>query len=133
MTYPLEVTNLSHCYMQGTPSENYAIKNINLKINEGEFVGIIGHTGSGKSTLISHFNGLLKPTQGTVKVDGIDIWENKESLRQSRFKVGMCFQYPESQLFEETLAKDIAFGPNRRSLSRGAGRFFGRGFLRFAL
>lgn len=103
--------------MQGTPSANYAIKNINLKINAGEFVGIIGHTGSGKSTLISHFNGLLKPTQGTVKVDGVDIWENKDSLRQSRFKVGMCFQYPESQLFEETVAKDIAFGPKNMKLS----------------
>lgn len=103
--------------MQGTPSANYAIKNVNLKINAGEFVGIIGHTGSGKSTLISHFNGLLKPTQGTVKVDGADIWENKDSLRQSRFKVGMCFQYPESQLFEETVAKDIAFGPKNMKLS----------------
>lgn len=117
MNYPIEVRDLSFYYMPGTPQQVAAIKNINLSFREGELVGIIGHTGSGKSTLISHFNGLLKPGDGKVLVDGIDIWESKETLRSSRFKVGLCFQYPESQLFEETVAKDIAFGPRNMKLS----------------
>ncbi|MBR3439477.1 MAG: energy-coupling factor transporter ATPase, partial [Clostridia bacterium] len=93
-----------------------AINNINLCVEKGETLGIIGHTGSGKSTLIAHFNGLLKPDEGEVLVDGKNIFESKETLRQSRFKVGLCFQYPEYQLFEETVYKDIAFGPKNMKL-----------------
>ena len=89
---------------------------VEKKIEKGELVGIIGHTGSGKSTLISHFNGLLKPDSGKVIVDGVDIWQDKETLKNSRFKVGLCFQYPEYQLFEETVFKDIAFGPKNMKL-----------------
>ena len=95
-----------------------ALKNISLTVNEGELVGIIGHTGSGKSTLISHFNGLLKPSEGTVLVESEDISKDKDVLRAARFKVGLCFQYPEAQLFEETVAKDIAFGPKNMNLPR---------------
>lgn len=116
MSHPVELRNVSHFYSPGTAMQVAAIKNINLTIEEGEFVGIIGHTGSGKSTLISHFNGLLKPSEGKVLVDGKDISESKEALREARFKVGLCFQYPEAQLFEETVAKDIAFGPKNMKL-----------------
>ena len=93
-----------------------AINNINLSIEKGELVGIIGHTGSGKSTLVQHFNGILKSTSGTVLLDGKDIWEDKTKIRNVRFKVGVCFQYPEYQLFEETVYKDIAFGPKNMGL-----------------
>lgn len=117
MTHTIELNNVTYYYSAGTPSQVAAIKNINLDIKEGELVGIIGHTGSGKSTLISHFNGLLKPAEGTVTVDGVNIWESKETLRKSRFKVGLCFQYPEYQLFEETVERDIAFGPKNMKLS----------------
>lgn len=117
MSAALEIKNLTHCYQPGTPMEVAAIKDANITIEKGEIVGIIGHTGSGKSTLISHFNGLLKPTKGTVLVDGTDIWSSKEALRNSRFKVGLCFQYPEYQLFEDTVFKDIAFGPKNMKLS----------------
>lgn len=117
MSPALEIKNLTHCYQPGTPMEVAAIKDANITIEKGEIVGIIGHTGSGKSTLISHFNGLLKPTKGTVLVDGTDIWSSKEALRNSRFKVGLCFQYPEYQLFEDTVFKDIAFGPKNMKLS----------------
>ena len=117
MTDPIKLINVSHYYSQGLPVQVAAVKNINLTIKAGEAVGIIGHTGSGKSTLISHFNGLLKPSEGTVLVDGEDIHKDKETLRRSRFKIGLCFQYPESQLFEETVAKDIAFGPKNMGLS----------------
>ncbi|MCQ2480665.1 MAG: energy-coupling factor transporter ATPase [Clostridia bacterium] len=116
MSPALEIKNLTHCYQPGTPMEVAAIKDANITIEKGEIVGIIGHTGSGKSTLISHFNGLLKPTKGTVLVDGTDIWSSKEALRNSRFKVGLCFQYPEYQLFEDTVFKDIAFGPKNMKL-----------------
>ncbi len=116
MTSAIEITGLSHYYYKGTPNEVAAIKNANLKIEKGELVAIIGHTGSGKSTLISHFNGLLKPDEGKVLVDGKDIWQSKETLRESRFKVGLCFQYPEYQLFEDTVFKDIAFGPKNMKL-----------------
>lgn len=116
MSVALEIKNLTHCYQPGTPMEVAAIKDANITIEKGEIVGIIGHTGSGKSTLISHFNGLLKPTKGTVLVDGVDIFSSKEALRNSRFKVGLCFQYPEYQLFEDTVFKDIAFGPKNMKL-----------------
>ena len=112
----LETKNLSHIYSEGTTSRVDAIRDICLKIEKGELVGVIGHTGSGKSTLISHFNGLLKPDSGKILVDGVDIWKDKETLKQSRFKVGLCFQYPEYQLFEETVYKDIAFGPKNMKL-----------------
>ncbi len=117
MSYAIEAVNLTHYYSKGTVQQVAAIENINLQINKGELVGIIGHTGSGKSTLISHFNGLLKPDSGKILVDGVDIHKDKETLRQSRFKVGLCFQYPEYQLFEETVYKDIAFGPKNMKLS----------------
>ena len=117
MSFAIETVGLTHYYSKGTISQVAAIDNVNLQINKGELVGIIGHTGSGKSTLISHFNGLLKPDSGKILVDGIDIWKDKETLKNSRFKVGLCFQYPEYQLFEETVYKDIAFGPKNMKLS----------------
>lgn len=113
----LKTENLTYRYSQGTPFEVAALQDVNLEIEEGELVAVIGHTGSGKSTLIQHFNGLLKPTSGSVIVDGKDIWADKASLREARFKVGLCFQYPEYQLFEETSYKDIAFGPKNMGLS----------------
>ena len=112
----LEVKNLSHIYSVGTPFQHVALKDVSFSVERGEFNGIIGHTGSGKSTLIQHLNGLLKPTSGTVLLDGKDIWENKATTRQSRFRVGLVFQYPEYQLFEETVYKDIAFGPKNMGL-----------------
>ncbi len=112
----LKTENLTYRYSQGTPFEVAALQDVNLEIEEGELVAVIGHTGSGKSTLIQHFNGLLKPTSGSVIVDGKDIWADKASLREARFKVGLCFQYPEYQLFEETSYKDIAFGPKNMGL-----------------
>ncbi|MBQ3137107.1 MAG: energy-coupling factor transporter ATPase [Clostridia bacterium] len=114
----LETKNLTHIYSKGTTSQVDAIRDVNLKIEKGELVGIIGHTGSGKSTLIQHFNGLLKGTSGTVLLDGKDIWEDKSKIRNVRFRVGICFQYPEYQLFEETVYKDIAFGPSNMKLSK---------------
>ncbi len=113
----LETKDLSHIYSKGTSSQVDAIRDISLKIEKGELVGVIGHTGSGKSTLIQHFNGLLKGSSGVVMLDGKDIWENKKKIRDVRFKVGICFQYPEYQLFEETVYKDIAFGPKNMKLS----------------
>lgn len=117
MSHAIEIIGLTHYYSKGTAQQVAAVDNVDLTIEKGELVGIIGHTGSGKSTLISHFNGLLKPDSGKVLVDGVDIWKDKETLRQSRFKVGLCFQYPEYQLFEETVYKDIAFGPKNMKLS----------------
>ena len=113
----IETDGLTHVYGAGTPFEKVAIDHIGLSIEEGEFVGIIGHTGSGKSTFIQHLNGLLAPTSGTVTVDGVDINSSRESLRDVRFKVGLVFQYPEYQLFEETVRRDIAFGPRNMRLS----------------
>lgn len=113
----LETKDLSFLYSKGTTSQVAAINNINVKINRGELVGIIGHTGSGKSTLIEHFNAILKPTSGSVFLDGNDIWLDRKKVRSVRFKVGVCFQYPEYQLFEETVEKDIAFGPKNMGLS----------------
>ena len=112
----LKTEKLTHYYTNGMSGEVAAIKNINIEIEKGELVGIIGHTGSGKSTLLQHFNGLLKPDEGKVLLDGKDIWESKESIRAARFKVGLCFQYPEYQLFEETVYKDISFGPKNMGL-----------------
>jgi energy-coupling factor transport system ATP-binding protein len=116
LTPILEIKNLSHIYSAGTPFEHIALDDVSFSVNKGEFIGIIGHTGSGKSTLIQHLNGLLKPTSGQVLLDGIDIWSNKKYTREARFRVGLVFQYPEYQLFEETVFKDIAFGPKNMGL-----------------
>lgn len=113
----LSTKNLNYLYSKGTSSQIHAIRDINVQIEKGELVGIIGHTGSGKSTLIQHFNGLLKGTSGVVELDGEDIWADKSKIRNVRFRVGVCFQYPEYQLFEETVYKDIAFGPKNMKLS----------------
>lgn len=113
----IKTEGLTHIYGAGTPFERRALDSIDLELCEGEFVGLIGHTGSGKSTLIQHLNGLLKPSSGRVLLDGKDIWEKDSDIRQVRFKVGLVFQYPEYQLFEETVAKDIAFGPRNMGLA----------------
>lgn len=113
----IKTENLSYVYGENTPFRKVAVDNVNIEIESGEMVGIIGHTGSGKSTLIQHFNGLLKPTSGSVYVDGEMLWDDKSQLRPVRFKVGLVFQYPEYQLFEETVYKDIAFGPKNMGLS----------------
>ena len=113
----LETKNLSYVYSDGTPFRVTAINNVNISIEKGEFVGIIGHTGSGKSTLVQHLNGLLAPSSGEVLLDGKNINESKITRRQARFKVGLCFQYPEYQLFESTVYKDISFGPKNMGLS----------------
>lgn len=107
----LQVENLTHTYGIGTPFQRDAVKDISFAVNSGEFLGIIGHTGSGKSTLIQHLNGLLQPTSGRILLNGKDIWAEPKKIRQVRFQVGLVFQYPEYQLFEETVYKDIAFGP----------------------
>lgn len=112
----LKTEELTYIYSEGTPFEKTAVDHVNLEIEEGELVGVMGHTGSGKSTLIQHFNGLLKPTSGRILLDGKDIWENKDKIRDVRFKVGLVFQYPEYQIFEETVFKDIAFGPKNMGL-----------------
>ena len=113
----LQVKDLSYVYSAGTPFEHKALDNVNFTLNRGEFVGIIGHTGSGKSTLMQQLNGLLKPTSGQVLLGGVDIWSDKQFTRQARFRVGLVFQYPEYQLFEETVYRDIAFGPKNMGLS----------------
>lgn len=113
---PIEVIDLTYVYNKGMAGETTAISGISFKIEDGEFVGLIGPTGSGKSTLIQHLNGLLKPTRGTVLVDGVDIWQKGVSLRTLRQKVGLVFQYPEQQVFEETVEDDIAFGPRNLGL-----------------
>ncbi len=118
MTPILEVKNLHHVYSVGTPFEHVALDDVSFCVQRGEFLGIIGHTGSGKSTLIQHLNGLLKPSAGSVLLEGKDIWADKVTTRQSRFQVGLVFQYPEYQLFEETVYKDIAFGPRNMGLQR---------------
>ena len=112
----LEVRDLSHIYSVGTPFQRAAIEHVSFSVERGEFIGIIGHTGSGKSTLIQHLNGLLKPTSGQILFDGRDIWSDKAFTRSIRFHVGLVFQYPEYQLFEETVYKDIAFGPKNMGL-----------------
>lgn len=113
----IKTEDLTYVYGEGTPFVKTAVDKVNIEIEEGEFVGVIGHTGSGKSTLIQHFNGLLKPTSGKVFIDGEELWADKARLREIRFKVGLVFQYPEYQLFEETVYKDIAFGPKNMGLS----------------
>lgn len=113
----IELEGVTYRYGIGTPFEKTAVDHVNLKIERGEFLGIIGHTGSGKSTLIQHLNGLLKPTEGTVRLEGTDIWADPKNMRQVRFQVGLVFQYPEYQIFEETVEKDIAFGPRNMGLS----------------
>lgn len=117
MSVIIKTENLTHTYSADTPFEVAAIEGINLEIEQGEFVGVIGHTGSGKSTLIQHLNGLLKPNEGKVYVDGEDIFADKKTLVQTRFKVGLVFQYPEYQLFEETVYADIAYGPKNMGMS----------------
>ena len=112
----LQIKNLNYVYSIGTPFEHQALDNVSFSVKRGEFVGIIGHTGSGKSTLMQHLNGLLKPTSGQVILDGQDIWSDKKLTRQAKFRVGLVFQYPEYQLFEETVYKDIAFGPKNMKL-----------------
>ena len=107
----LQVKDLTHTYGAGTPFQRSAVEHMSFDVNEGEFLGIIGHTGSGKSTLIQHLNGLLQPTAGEILLRGKNIWAEPKKIREVRFKVGLVFQYPEYQLFEETVYKDIAFGP----------------------
>lgn len=113
----IQTEGLTYRYGIGTPFEKTAVDHVDLEIETGSFVGIIGHTGSGKSTLIQHLNGLLRPTEGKVLLDGVDIWADKSKMRQMRFRVGLVFQYPEYQIFEETVAKDIAFGPRNMGLA----------------
>ena len=112
----IEAKALTHTYSAGTPFEHKAIDSVDLEVMPGEFLGIIGHTGSGKSTLIQHLNGLLRPTDGQILLDGEDIWAKPKEIRKVRFQVGLVFQYPEYQLFEETAYKDIAFGPKNMGL-----------------
>lgn len=114
----LQVHNLNYIYSIGTPFEHQALKDVSFCVHRGEFIGIIGHTGSGKSTLMQQLNGLLKPTSGSVILDGQDIWSDRKLTRQARFRVGLVFQYPEYQLFEETVYKDIAFGPGNMGLPK---------------
>lgn len=117
MAATIEVRDLSHTYSAGTPFQHDAVKHMSFSVEKGEFLGIIGHTGSGKSTLIQHLNGLLRPTSGEILLDGTNIWQDKKTTRESRFRVGLVFQYPEYQLFEETVYRDIAFGPKNMGLS----------------
>lgn len=113
----LETKELTYIYGEKTPFEQHALREVSFSVEQGDIVGIIGHTGSGKSTLVQHLNGLLRPTFGQVLLKGRDIWEHPKEIRQVRFQVGMVFQYPEHQLFEETVEKDIAFGPKNQGLS----------------
>ncbi len=114
----LEVKNLTHLYGVGTPYETSAIKDVSFEVNKGEIIGIIGHTGSGKSTLMQHLNGLLKPDSGSIFLDGENIWGVPKEIKKVRFRVGMVFQYPEHQLFDETVYKDISYGPTNMGLSQ---------------
>ena len=115
----IEIKNLTHIYSPNTPFQQTALDNISLDIYEGEYLGIIGRTGSGKSTLIQHLNGLMRPTSGQVLFQGQDIWSSKALTHSIRFRVGLVFQYPEYQLFEDTVYKDIAFGPRNMKLEEG--------------
>lgn len=108
---PIEIKHLDHIYMAGSPFETKALDDVSLTINDGEFIGLIGHTGSGKSTLVQHLNGLMRPDSGSVIVDGMDISDKNTDLREVRRRVGLVFQYPEHQLFEESVRKDVSFGP----------------------
>ena len=118
MTPVISVQNLNYIYNVGLPNEVRAVEDISFDIGQGELIGLIGHTGSGKSTLVQHLNGLLKPSSGDVLLDGKSIFESKTSIHEAKFKVGLCFQYPEYQLFEETVEKDIAFGPTNMKLDK---------------
>ena len=118
----IKTEHLTYTYSAGSPFEKVAVSDVNIEIEKGELVGIIGHTGSGKSTLIQHLNGLLRPTSGKIYIDGEDIWENHKDIRRIRFQVGLVFQYPEYQLFEETVYKDIAYGPQEYGPFRGGNR-----------
>lgn len=113
----IETQNLRYIYGKGTPFEKVALHGANLAINEGEFIGVIGHTGSGKSTLVQLLNGLLKPESGKILLNGVDIWAKPKEIRKVRFQIGLVFQYPEYQLFEETVYKDIAFGPTNKDIT----------------
>ena len=113
----LSVRDLTYIYSKSTPFEHKAVDSLSFDIEKGEFIGIIGHTGSGKSTLVQMLNGLLRPTSGSVILDGADIWSKPKEIRKIRFKVGLVFQYPEYQLFEDTVARDIAFGPSNMGLN----------------
>ncbi len=114
----LEIRKLTHIYSQGTPFEHVALKDVDFVAEKGEFIGIIGHTGSGKSTFVQHLNALLKPTSGTVLLDGEDVFSSPQRIRQVRSRVGLVFQYPEYQLFEETVRADIAYGPKNMKLEK---------------
>ena len=116
---PIEVSHLTHCYSEGSALRTVALDDVSFRIEDGEFVGIIGHTGSGKSTLVQHLNGLLKPSSGQVLIDGEDLNGEHVNRRSLRQRIGLVFQYPEYQLFEESVAKDIAFGPKNQGLSSG--------------
>ena len=118
MTPVISVQNLNYIYNVGLPNEVRAVENVSFDIGHGELIGLIGHTGSGKSTLVQHLNGLLKPSSGDVLFDGKSIFESKSTIHEAKFKVGLCFQYPEYQLFEETVEKDIAFGPTNMKLDK---------------
>ena len=112
----MQIEDLTHTYSAGTPFQRSAVEGLSMTVGAGEFLGVIGHTGSGKSTLIQHLNGLLQPTSGRILLEGKDIWADPKKIRDVRFKVGLVFQYPEYQLFEETIAKDIAYGPTNMKL-----------------
>ena len=114
----IQVKNLTHIYEKGMPNESVALENISFEVEDGSFLGVIGHTGSGKSTLLQHLNGLLKPTDGTIVIGGVDITSPDVSMVEIRKRIGLVFQYPEYQLFEETVAKDVAFGPKNLGLSK---------------
>ena len=116
MAFVLQTENLSCVYGEGTPFRTVALNEINIGIEKGELLAVIGQTGSGKSSLIQHFNGILRPSSGRVLLNGQDIWADKKNIRQVRFQVGLCFQYPEYQLFEETVYRDISFGPRNMGL-----------------
>ena len=118
MNEVLKIEHLSHIYSVGSPFEKKAVDDVSFSAQRGEFIGLIGHTGSGKSTLIQHFNGLLKPTSGKIYNNGEDIFQSKEMTRAARFAVGLVFQYPEYQLFEETVYADVAFGPKNMGLDK---------------
>ncbi|WP_405345881.1 ATP-binding cassette domain-containing protein, partial [Ruminococcus sp.] len=113
----LSVKDLSYIYSKDTPFQHTAVDQVSFDVERGDFIGIIGHTGSGKSTLVQMLNGLLKPSAGTITLDGVNIWDKPKEIRKIRFKVGLVFQYPEYQLFEETVEKDISFGPGNMGLS----------------
>ena len=114
----IEVKNLTHIYNEGLPHESVALDDVSFRIEDKSFVGVIGHTGSGKSTLLQHLNGLLKPESGTIVIDGVDITDSHTKMLDIRKKVGLVFQYPEYQLFEETVTKDVAFGPTNLGLDQ---------------